>query len=602
MFRLNVQGKLYGLAGVLLLFLLCSGLLAIKNLGSVQALGGSMFDDRVVPLVQLGDARALVGDIDSQIQRDISDPRRSARYAAAVAKDAERVDAQISAYEATMLVDAEKAGLADFHTNWDAYRAGYAAVLDAAGRGDAAAARREYFQTAAPAYAKVDGDLARLSKIQRSESEKLDGSIADTYGSARTLTILVLLGALLAGAAMAYVVARGIKRGVHQLITRFRSLDEHDLTALSGALGAVATGDLTVTVAKTTKRIDAYGADEIGVLSETFNAMLAKIHGGLDSYNDMRSELATVIGEVGRNAGSVSAASQQMAATSDESGRAVGEIAHAVGDVAQGAERQVRMVESTRAAVQEAARAADASAETARETVEAARQAQDAARDGVVAAANATDAIRHVAESSAQVDAAIRDLNARSEEIGGIVTTIASLAEQTNLLALNAAIEAARAGEQGKGFAVVAEEVRKLAEESSAATSEISRLVGEIQQETQTVVGVVAEGTRRTEDGVATVQQARAAFESIGAVVEQMSGRVGDIAGAVGHIAAEASRAEHDINEVALVAEQSSASAQQVSASTQQTSASAQEIAASAQSLSATATELDGLVRRFKVA
>ena len=114
--RLNVQGKLYALAGVLLLFLLVTGALAIRNLGSVNTLGGSMYGDRVVPLVQLGEARALLGDIDSQIQRNISDPPKSATFAAAAAKDAAGIDQQIQAYEATMLVDSEKAGLADFHT------------------------------------------------------------------------------------------------------------------------------------------------------------------------------------------------------------------------------------------------------------------------------------------------------------------------------------------------------------------------------------------------------------------------------------------------------------------------------------------------------
>ena len=36
-------------------------------------------------------------------------------------------------------------------------------------------------------------------------------------------------------------------------------------------------------------------ANEIGVLSETFNAMLVKIHGGLQSYNDMRAQLARLV-------------------------------------------------------------------------------------------------------------------------------------------------------------------------------------------------------------------------------------------------------------------------------------------------------------------
>jgi methyl-accepting chemotaxis protein len=291
-----------------------------------------------------------------------------------------------------------------------------------------------------------------------------------------------------------------------------------------------------------------------------------------------------------------------MAATSEEAGSAVGEIAAAVADVAQGAERQVRMVESTRHAIQEAAKAADESAGTAQSTTEAAGEARRVAGDGVAAAAHATEAMRGVADSSHQVAAAIEDLSERSRQIGGIVQTITGIAEQTNLLALNAAIEAARAGEEGKGFAVVAEEVRKLAEESESAAGQIAALIGEMQTETARVVGVVADSARLTEDGVATVDRTRDAFEAIGSAVQDMTTRVGEIAVAVEQISAETRQAELDVAEVAAVAEESSASAEQVSASTQQTSATTQEIAASADALARTAGQLEELVRRFKVA
>jgi methyl-accepting chemotaxis protein len=599
-----IRAKLFGLAAALLAFVAVLGVLSIRNLGAVNAKGGSMYRDRVVPVRDLGQARSLLGDIDSQILRTFGTTAGEQPMIAAAKKDQEGVDTLISAYEATYLVDAEKRGLTGFHRSWAAYTRVYAqvAALGAAGRD--AEASRLYLERAAPLYAEVDAQLAQLVKVNDHEAGRLNTAIASTYHSSRTLTLVLLLAALALGAGLAWVVSNGIVTGVAQMLRAARGLargnteqqiavrsrDEIGAMAvafeemidhqreMAAIAGQIAGGDLTVTV--TPKAPE----DGLG-----------------NAFAEMVSSLRELVGEVAHSAGALSDTSQQMAATSEQTGNAVAEIASAVSDVAQGAERQVRMVESTRHAIQEAAKAAGTSAETARTTTDAAGEARRVAGDGVEAAGHATEAMRGVVSSAQQVAGAIEELSERSRQIGGIVATITGIAEQTNLLALNAAIEAARAGEEGKGFAVVAEEVRKLAEESEAAAGQIASLIGEMQTETTRVVGVVAESAKLTEDGVATVDRTRAAFEAIGVAVADMTVRVGEIATAVEHIGAETRQAEHDVNEVAVVAEESSASAEQVSASTQQTSATTQEIAASAEALAHTAGHLEELVGRFRV-
>jgi methyl-accepting chemotaxis protein len=459
-----------------------------------------------------------------------------------------------------------------------------------------------YLAKVVPAEDAVSAAATALQdKVGATASASADAAVA-VAGSARRTIFIVALLALAGAAGIALWITRSVTRPVAAIAGRLSSLDERDLAGLEHGLLAVAGGDLTVAVEFETAPVHVASRDELGRLAATFNSMAVKAERSIAGYTEMRTQLGGLIGDVSRNAGTVSAASQEMASTSDEAGRAVGEIAAAVSEVATGAERQVRMVETTRSAMQEAARAAGESAQGAQRTADAAEETRAVAREGVGAAQLASDSIGALAESSAHVSDRIQALSAKSDRIGGIVGTITGIAEQTNLLALNAAIEAARAGEQGRGFAVVAEEVRKLAEESQSAASEISTLIREIQTETGQVVASVDTAAERTQDCVASVQQTRAAFEQIGGAVEDMTGRIAEIAASVQEISSEAQRAEDDIAEVAAVAEQSSASAEQVSASTQQTSASTQEIASSAAELARTAEELTALVARFKVA
>ncbi|HWT93782.1 MAG TPA: methyl-accepting chemotaxis protein [Solirubrobacteraceae bacterium] len=515
------------------------------------------------------------------------------------------VDKAFATYEKGLIgTDADRAGFTKAKKAWTDYKAISADFVAAIKTGDqkgiAASAGKSQ-----QAFEPLAVQLAEWAAVNQKSGLSRASEISDTQSSSRTGILLLGAVAIVLGIAIALLLSKLIVGGIANVLKAAKGIAEGDIEQEIdvkskdevGQLG-VAFQDLITYVRGTAQEAERIAAGDLthAVVPKSDKDVLGV------AFRDMHANLSDLVGAVQRNAGTLSAASQEMASTSEEAGRAVGEIAQAVSDVAQGAERQVRSVEEAKQATEEVTQATEASAASAQETAVAAGEARRVAQEGEEVVAKAAEAMREVRESSASVTGAMRQLGAKSEQIGGIVETITGIAGQTNLLALNAAIEAARAGEQGRGFAVVAEEVRKLAEESQSAAATIATLVEEIQAETSQAVSVVEETNTRTEEGAETVDQAREAFGRIGTSVDDMTGRVDQIAAAIQQIAASAQKVQTDMSEVAAVAEQSSASSEQVSASTEETSASAQEIASSAQGLARTAEELEELVGKFQLA
>ncbi len=186
--------------------------------------------------------------------------------------------------------------------------------------------------------------------------------------------------------------------------------------------------------------------DEIRVLSEDYNAFIAKIREILSDTRRMGLDIAIESTKVARRVKDSTAKSTKQGELSDIIFSTSNDVNQAIDDVSKNTQS---IYEST-------------------------TENLGTARESLQELQKVTDAIHATGENVSAFTQTVHDLTTNSERIKDIVLLIKDISDQTNLLALNAAIEAARAGESGRGFSVVADEVRKLAERTKKATEEIS--------------------------------------------------------------------------------------------------------------------------------
>ncbi|GKV64736.1 MULTISPECIES: methyl-accepting chemotaxis protein [unclassified Sporosarcina] len=561
---MSIGKKLYMGFGIILLIVLASSGWSHYELSKIESSFNKMMNGSVAQTMKAQVVKTEIGMSGTYIRSFIL--RGKEEDATSFIEHNEVVERSITDLQALMPADGSKEFIDELALLSKDFTDAAVRVIDLKKAGQTGQATIVLEETMRPLTTQILDAMDQMINLQYTSLKEEMKETAQTSNSAKLGLILVSTIVLLAGAAISVYITR--------MITR-------PLRRVTDASAVIASGDLT-------------GQD---IIVETKD----ELHDLSESFNRMRHNLRTVIGDVHDNAHHLTASAEELSASTNEVSDSSEEVSRAVETISTGAQVSSVSARESSLAMEGTAKGLQRIAESTVNLHDSAEDAMKLGSESEKTMQTAKNQMALIHSSSSKTNEMIKRLSRQSAEIEKITNVITGITEQTNLLALNAAIEAARAGEHGKGFAVVADEVRKLAEESKKSASQIVGLTSAIQKDTQEVEVSVQESLGNASQGVDVIDDAERAFQTIVMAIRKMNEEIEEISAATEEISASAEEVSASVSDIALRSVSASEQTEQTSAAMEEQMATVQEINAVANDLSKKAIDLQEMIQQFRI-
>jgi methyl-accepting chemotaxis protein len=237
--------------------------------------------------------------------------------------------------------------------------------------------------------------------------------------------------------------------------------------------------------------ITGQGSDELGKMTQYFNATLGKIKNLVETIRETALKLSAIGGNLSSRMIETGAEITQISGHIASIKERIEGQAESVRHTSAEMERILHTTSALSASVAQQNKGISTCADEIGQMLNNIRHVTKTLKNNGANVIGLSAACESGRAGVMEVSADIKEIAKESEgllEINGIMANIAS---QTNLLSMNAAIEAAHAGASGRGFAVVADEIRKLAENAG----EQSKIIGGVLKKIHSSIGKISIST-----------------------------------------------------------------------------------------------------------
>ncbi|MCB1140492.1 MAG: methyl-accepting chemotaxis protein, partial [Leptospiraceae bacterium] len=482
---MSVKVKLATLLGLLSILLLAIGFLGLYGMNSAVEGLRTVYNDRTVPLQQLGKIRAdlLWNRIALTAAAADPDPAFIREQTEKVTKNLEEIDKIWARFMETNLTPEETRLAETFAQDFPRLKEdGMEVCMQQLLAGDAEAATNTIATKIRPLYVPVGEDLDALVALQdRVANEEFHKAEAE-YSAIRTFSII----SISAGVILAILLGTMIIRSITNPLARAVELANR-----------LADGDLT-------HQVEVDSKDEIGRLLDSMRNMVSRLSGIIMEVRQNAAILNQVSQQVNSSAQSMSQNSSELAANVEESSSTMEEM---VSSIVQNTEN----AQLTEKIAQDSAGAAKEGSAAVRRTIEAMQQIADKI--------NVVQEIAYQTNLLA-LNAAIEA--ARAGEHGQGFAVVAT--------------EVRKLAERSRGSA---QEISEIAANSVDVAEKAGKLIEDMQpsiQKTADLVVEISASSRQQKDGAEQIntgiqqmsqvsQQSASSAEELAATAEELSGQ-----------------------------------------------------------------------------
>lgn len=540
---------------VVIVFMLVSGIVSVSMLGVLYAnvmnyINGPQAVDSAVKVCRIN-INVAARNIREMVINDDTSTYES--YKATVQDCMDEIATELDIIKETDIIDTQLYNQFETMLNeWGTV--GYSIMEDIAA-GDRDGAEKRILTECAPILDEVVTLARQFDAITDEAKDSMLGSILALF-----VTIIVVIAALIVIAVIlamriGKIIVTSVTEPLYQVETVANELSAGNLHSTLEYHSEDEIGRLAHSLRKSIRILGSY-VDDIARSMNEFSKGNFDVQpevewkgdfvGILNSFMEFESNMADTVKGIQRVADQVKGGADQVSASSM--------------DLAEGATEQAGVVEELTATITEISDQVTGNAKDARKI---SHKVKEVGEEILIS----NNKMNEMVQSMTEIDNA-------SQEISKIIATINDIASQTNLLALNASIEAARVGEAGKGFAVVADQVSLLAAQSAEAAKESAVLIETSVKAVEKGMVIANETAHQLEQVVKGSEEITREVDGVAEALELQNESFRQINDGVGNI-----------NDVV-----------------QTNSATSEECAAASQEMTSQAANLDGLIRRFKVA